>query len=191
MAINLQKGANTSLTNSNPGLREIFIGLGWDSRKTEGVDFDLDACAFLLGDTGRVCRDEDFIFYNNPASQCSSVIHGGDNRTGDGDGDDEVIKIDLSKVPSLVTRIAICVSIHDAVVRNQNFGMVQNSFSRVVNSSNSEELARFDLSEDFSTETSLIFGEIYRNSGGWKFKAIGQGFSGELENLLRHFGISI
>lgn len=190
MAVNLQKGGNTSLTSNNPGLNKIIVGLGWDSRKTSGDDFDLDACAFLLDESGKVRRDDDFIFYNNTNSQCGSVKHAGDNRTGAGDGDDEQIIIDLPKVLSEIKKIAVCVSIHEAVPRSQNFGMIQNAFIRVVDAQNNAELARFDLSEDFSIETSVVFGEIYKHNDEWKFKAVGQGFSGGLENLLSHFGIN-
>lgn len=191
MAVNLQKGGNTSLTSSNPGLKKIIVGLGWDGRATAGDDFDLDASAFVLSETGKVRSDDDFIFYNNATSQCGAVKHMGDNRTGDGDGDDEQVEIDLSKIQSDVKKIAVCVSIHEAVSRRQNFGMVQNAFIRVVDSGNNDELARFDLSEDFSIETSVVFGEIYKHNEEWKFKAVGQGFSGGLENLLSHFGINI
>lgn len=191
MAINLQKGGNTSLTSNNPGLNKITVGLGWDSRKTAGDDFDLDASAFLLAESGKVRRDDDFIFYNNANSQCGSVKHAGDNRTGAGDGDDEQIMIDLPKIPSDVRKIAVCVSIHEAVSRGQNFGMVQNAFIRIVDSQTDVELARFDLSEDFSIETSVVFGELYKHNDEWKFKAVGQGFSGGLENLLANFGINI
>ena len=191
MAVNLQKGANTSLTSSNPGLKKIIVGLGWDGRATAGDDFDLDASAFILNETGKVRRDDDFIFYNNATSQCGAVKHMGDNRTGAGDGDDEQVEIDLSKIQSDVKKVAVCVSIHEAVSRCQNFGMVQNAFIRVIDSNSNEELARFDLSEDFSIETSVVFGEIYKHNEEWKFKAIGQGFSGGLENLLANFGISL
>ena len=191
MAVNLQKGGNTSLTSSNPGLKKIIVGLGWDGRATAGDDFDLDASAFILNESGKVRRDDDFIFYNKATSQCGSVKHLGDNLTGAGDGDDEQVEIDLSKIQSDVKKVAVCVSIHEAVSRRQNFGMVQNAFIRVIDASSNEELARFDLSEDFSIETSVVFGEIYKHNEEWKFKAIGQGYSGGLENLLANFGISL
>lgn len=191
MAVNLQKGGNTTLTSSNPGLKNIIVGLGWDGRATAGDDFDLDASAFMLNESGKVRRDDDFIFYNNATSQCGAVKHLGDNLTGAGDGDDEQVEIDLSKIQSDVKKVAVCVSIHEAVSRRQNFGMVQNAFIRVIDASSNEELARFDLSEDFSIETSVVFGEIYRHNEEWKFKAVGQGFSGGIENLLSNFGINI
>jgi len=191
MAVNLKKGGNTSLTSTSPGLKKIIVGLGWDGRATAGDDFDLDASAFILNETGKVRSDEDFIFYNNANSKCGAVKQMGDNRTGAGDGDDEQVEIDLTKIQSDVKKVSICVSIHEAESRRQNFGMVQNAFIRVIDFSSNEELARFDLSEDFSIETSVVFGEIYKHNEEWKFKAVGQGFSGGLENLLANFGISL
>ncbi|GHV08883.1 tellurium resistance protein TerE [Campylobacterota bacterium] len=191
MAISLKKGSNVSLTQTAPSLQKILIGLGWDARATDGGDFDLDASAFLLTENGKVRSEADFIFYNQPISPCASVQHMGDNRTGAGEGDDEQIKIDLTKVPESVKKIAVVVSINEAVQRKQNFGQVSNAFMRVVNQDNDIELARFDLSEDYSTETAMIFGEIYRHGSEWKFKAIGQGTSGELEALCVSFGVAV
>lgn len=191
MAVSSQKGGNVSLTKSVPGLNQILIGLGWDARTTAGEDFDLNAVAFMLTETGKVKDDKDFIFFNNLISRCGSVEHTGDNRVGAAEGDDEAIKIDLPKVPDYVSKILISVNIHEAEERRQNFGQVANAFMRVVNYANSSEIARFDLSEDYSTETSLIFGEVYKHNNEWKFRAVGQGFSGGLEPLCRQFGINV
>ena len=191
MAVSLTKGGNVSLTRAAPGLKRILLGLGWDARATAGADFDLDATAFLLGENGKVGSDEDFVFYRQLVSKCGSVEHTGDNRTGSGDGDDEAIKINLEKVPSSVTRIVICVTIDDAESRRQNFGQVSNAFMRVVNLDGDQELARFDLSEDYSTETAMIFGEIYRNGEEWKFKAVGQGYAGGLAAMCKQYGVSV
>lgn len=191
MAVSLAKGGNVSLSRAAPGLKRILIGLGWDARSTAGADFDLDATAFLLGENGIVGSDEDFVFYRQLVSKCGSVEHTGDNRTGSGDGDDEAIKINLEKVPSSVKRIVICVTIEDAETRRQNFGQVSNAFMRVVNMDGDLELARFDLSEDYSTETAMIFGEIYRNGEEWKFKAVGQGYAGGLVAMCRQFGVAV
>lgn len=191
MAVSLTKGGNVSLSRAAPGLRKILLGLGWDARTTAGADFDLDATAFLLGENGKVGSDEDFVFYRQLVSKCGSVEHTGDNRTGSGDGDDEVLKINLEKVPSSVVRVVICVTIEDAESRRQNFGQVSNAFMRVVNLDGDQELARFDLSEDYSTETAMIFGEIYRNGEEWKFKAVGQGYAGGLEAMCKQYGVSV
>ncbi len=191
MSVTLQKGGNVSLEKVAPGMTKMLAGLGWDTRATDGVDFDLDASIFMLGENGKVVDDKSFIFYNNLKSICGSVEHTGDNLTGEGDGDDETIKIDLSKVPSTVLKIAIAVSIHDADARGQNFGQVSNAFVRVVDESKDTEAVRFDLSEDYSTETAMNFGEIYRHNGEWKFKAIGQGFTGGLSPLAKEFGVNI
>jgi len=191
MAVTLVKGANISLTRETPGLKNILIGLGWDARGTDGDDFDLDASMFLLNAGGKVPSDEQFIFYNNLISNCGSVEHTGDNLTGDGDGDDEAIKVYLEKVPDEIKRLAVTVTIHDAVTRRQNFGQVLDAFIRIVNMDNNLEIARFDLSEDYSTETAMIFGEIYKHNGEWKFKAVGQGFNGGLEAMCSHFGVNV
>ncbi|MBK6509550.1 MAG: TerD family protein [Haliea sp.] len=191
MAVSLQKGGNVSLSRSVPNLERILVGLGWEARQTSGDDFDLDASIFMIQENGKVGSDADFIFYNQLVSLCGSVEHTGDNRTGAGDGDDEVVKIELAKVPPHVHRLVVSVSIHDASVRRQNFGMVREAFIRIVNQDNDIEIARFDLSEDYSTETAMIFGEVYRHGDEWKFKAVGQGFADGLEPMARGFGISV
>ena len=176
MAISLQKGGNVNLNKEAPGLKKLLVGLGWDPRATDGKEFDLDGSVFLLNATGKARSDADFIFYNNLKSADGSVAHSGDNRSGQGDGDDETVTIDLEKVPADVDKISVCVTIHDAAARNQNFGMVSKAFIRCINGGDNKEIARFDLSEDSSVETAMIFGEIYRAGAEWKFKAIGQGF---------------
>ena len=191
MAISLQKGGNVSLSKEAPGLTKMLIGLGWDVRATDGADFDLDGSAFLLNASGKVRSDADFIFYNQPKSDNGAVAHQGDNRTGAGEGDDEVIEVNLSAVPADVDKIAITVTIHDADARKQNFGQVSSAFIRCVNADSNVEIARFDMSEDASVETAMIFGEIYRHNGEWKFKAIGQGFKGGLGALAQHFGVNV
>jgi len=189
MAISLQKGGNVNLNKEAPGLKKLVIGLGWDPRATDGKEFDLDGSVFLLNATGKARSDADFIFYNNMKSADGSVAHSGDNRSGQGDGDDETVTVDLDKVPADVDKISVCVTIHDATTRNQNFGMVSKAFIRCINGDDNKEIARFDLSEDSSVETAMVFGEIYRAGAEWKFKAIGQGFAGGLAPLARSFGI--
>ncbi|MFI8375975.1 TerD family protein [Pseudomonas helleri] len=189
MALSLSKGGNLSLTKEAPGMTKVLVGLGWDARSTDGQDFDLDASAFLLKADGKVRADSDFIFYNQLKSTDGSVEHTGDNRTGEGDGDDEAIKIDLSKVPADVDKIAITVTIHEADARRQNFGQVRNAFIRLVNQDNNNEVVRYDLAEDASTETAMIFAELYRNGAEWKFRAVGQGFNGGLKPLAESFGL--
>ncbi len=191
MSVSLAKGGNVSLSKEAPGLKDILVGLGWDARSTDGNAFDLDASAFLLGEDGKVRSDSDFIFYNNLKSTDGSIEHLGDNLTGTGSGDDEVVRIALESVPQDVKKVTLAVTIHDAAARNQNFGMVSNAFIRVVNQADQKELARFDLSEDMSTETAMIFGEVYRHNNEWKFKAIGQGFAGGLGPLASSFGVRI
>jgi tellurium resistance protein TerD len=191
MGISLNKGGNLSLTKTDPTLKNIIIGLGWDARPTDGADFDLDASAFMVKEDGKVRSDSDFIFYNQTKSTCGSVEHTGDNRTGAGDGDDESLIVILDKVPADIQRIVFTVTIHDAESRKQNFGQVSNAFIRVVNKDSSNEVARFDLSEDASIETAMVFGEIYKHGGEWKFKAVGQGYSGGLAALARQYGINI
>ncbi|MDR1871079.1 MAG: TerD family protein [Deltaproteobacteria bacterium] len=191
MAVSLAKGGNVSLSKEAPGLQSILVGLGWDARSTDGTDFDLDASAFLLKADDKVRGNGDFIFYNHTKSDDGSVEHTGDNLTGAGEGDDESIKVDLTKVPSELQKIAVAVTIHDAEQRRQNFGMVSNAFIRIVNLADNKEIARFDLSEDMSVETAMVFGEIYRHGGDWKFKAIGQGFAGGLGPLAKNYGVDI
>ncbi|WP_299436727.1 TerD family protein [uncultured Rhodospira sp.] len=191
MAVSLSKGGNVSLSKEAPGLTAVNVGLGWDPRVTDGSAFDLDASAFLLNEGGKVRADTDFIFYNNLKSTDGSVEHLGDNTTGVGEGDDEVVSIDLSRVPADVNKIAFTVTIHEPEARKQNFGQVANAFIRVVNKADNKEIARYDLSEDYSTETALIFGEIYRHGSEWKFKAVGQGFAGGLGPLAKNYGVNI
>mgnify|MGYP003606652479 FL=1 len=191
MAISLNKGGNLSLSKTDPSLNQVLIGLGWDARATDGADFDLDASAFLLAANDKVRGETDFIFYNQTRSPEGSVEHTGDNRTGEGDGDDEAVKINLAKVPADVQKIAITVTIHDAESRAQNFGHVQNAFILVVNDQTNVEIVRFDLNEDYSTETAMIFGELYRHNGEWKFRAVGQGYNGGLRAMCGQYGISI
>lgn len=191
MAINLSKGGNVNLSKEAPGLNKILLGLGWQARATDGAAFDLDASAFMLKADGRVRSDADFIFYSQSKSTCGSIEHTGDNRTGEGDGDDESIKIDLSKVPADVDKIVFTVTIYEHAERKQTFGQVQDAYIRVINEAGGAELARYDLSEDASSVTAMIFGELYRNSGDWKFKAVGQGFAGGLGELAKNFGVSI
>ncbi|MFT6806411.1 MAG: tellurium resistance protein TerD [Glaciecola sp.] len=191
MTVSLTKGGNVSLEKVAPGMTKMLAGLGWDCRATDGADFDLDASVFLLGENGKVIDDKSFIFYNNLKSVCGSVLHTGDNLTGEGEGDDEAIKIDLSSIPAAVHKIAIAVTIHDAESRGQNFGQVSNAFVRVVDEASGQEAVRYDLGEDYSTETAMNFGEIYRNNGEWKFKAVGQGFNGGLSPLAQQFGVSV
>lgn len=191
MAISLTKGGNVNLSKEAPGLTNMTVGLGWDPRATDGQDFDLDAIAFLLDESGKVRNDSDFIFFNNLKSGDGSVEHTGDNRTGEGDGDDESIKVNLAAVPADVNKIAVCAIIYEGQARNQNFGQVSDAFIRVINDNGNTEIARYDLSEDGSTETAMIFGEIYRHSGEWKFRAVGQGFAGGLGPLAASYGVNV
>ena len=191
MALSLEKGGNLSLDKVAPGLKKIILGLGWDPRATDGAEFDLDAAAFMLTADGKVRGEADFIFYNQKLSAEGSVEHTGDNRTGAGDGDDESIKVDLSLVPQDVQKIAFTVTIHDAEQRRQNFGQVSNSFIRVVDAESSNEVMRFDLAEDASTETAMVFGELYRNNSEWKFRAVGQGYNGCLKAMCSQYGLNI
>jgi len=191
MPVSLSKGGNVSLSKEAPGLKDIVIGLGWDTRSTDGSAFDLDASMFMVKADEKVRNDGDFIFYNNKKSADGSVEHQGDNLTGEGEGDDEQIKVNLDGVPQDVAKLSVGVTIHDAETRSQNFGMVSNAFIRVVNGSDNSEIARYDLSEDASTETAMLFGEVYRNNNEWKFKAIGQGFTGGLGPMARNYGVSV
>jgi len=191
MAISLQKGGNVNLSKEAPGLSKMVVGLGWDARATDGAAFDLDGAVFLLKADGKVRADADFVFYNNLKSTDGSVTHSGDNTTGAGDGDDETVTIDLSLVPADVDKIAICVTIHEGETRRQNFGMVSKAFVRCVNANGNAEIARYDLSEDGSTETAMVFGEVYRAGTDWKFRAIGQGFKGGLGPLAKNYGVNV
>ncbi len=192
MAINLVKGQKIDLTKGNPSLKKVIIGLGWDTNKySGGFDFDLDASVFLVGSNGRTNHDEDFIFYNNLKSRNEAVIHTGDNRTGEGDGDDEQILLEFAKMPVDVDKMAITVTIHEALERGQNFGQVSNAYVRVVNADTNEEVLHYDLGEDFSIETAIVVCEIYRNGGEWKFSAIGSGFQGGLAALCKNYGLDV
>ena len=192
MAVSLKKGQKVDLTKTNPGLKQILIGLGWDVNKYDGgKDFDLDSSVFMLNANGKVRDDDDFVFYGNLKHKSGAVEHLGDNLTGAGEGDDEQIKIDLSKVPAEVEKIDFTVTIYEAEERNQNFGQVENAFIRVVNQATGEELIRYDLGEDFSIETAVVIGELYRNKGEWKFNAIGSGFSGGLASLGKNYGVNV
>lgn len=189
--INLSKGQKIDLTKTNPGLTNVLVGLGWDTnRYSGGDDFDLDASAFIVDANGKAFSEKSFIFYNNLQSEEGSVIHTGDNRTGDGDGDDEQLLVKLPLVPSVVQKVVFTVTIHDADQRKQNFGQVSNAFIRIVNEDTNEEIVRYDLGEDFSIETALVVGEIYRHNNEWKFNAIGSGFQGGLASLITEFGLS-
>lgn len=191
MGVSLTKGGNVSLTKEAPGLTAVTIGLGWDIRSTTGADFDLDASAILAGADGRVVSDGHFVFFNNLTSVDGSVEHTGDNTTGEGDGDDEQIKVNLAAVPAEVDKIVFPVSIYDAATRQQSFGQVRNAFIRVINQAGGAELARYDLSEDASTETAMVFGELYRNGAEWKFRAVGQGYAEGLAGIARDFGVNV
>ena len=192
MPINLSKGQKVDLTKGNPGLKNIMVGLGWDVNAFDsGADFDLDAAAFMLGADGKCPTDKEFIFYGNLAHPSGAVKHMGDNLTGEGEGDDEQIKIDLSKIPANITRIAFTVTIYEAESRHQNFGQVSNAFVRIINEATGEELIRYDLGEDFSIETAAVFGELYKNGDEWKFNAIGSGYQGGLAALCNNYGVDV
>ncbi len=190
MSVILTKGQRVDLTKGQLPLNKVLIGLGWDTNRYDGeVDFDLDASIFLLKENGKVGRDEDFVFYGNLEHPSKSIIHTGDNRTGAGDGDDEIIKVELNKIPSDYVKLAITVTIYDAEKRLQNFGMVENAYIRLFDKETNEELLRYDLSEDYFNETAIVFAEIYKHNGTWKFKAVGSGYSGGLKSLCSQYGI--
>jgi tellurium resistance protein TerD len=191
MSVSLNKGGNVSLTKEAPGLQAVLVGLGWDARTTTGADFDLDASALMLNQSGKILSDQHFVFFNNLKSPDGSVEHTGDNLTGEGEGDDEVIKVNLAGVPGDVDKIVVTVSIYDADSRQQSFGQVRNAFIRVVNQADNREITRYDLSEDASTETAMIFGELYRSGTDWKFRAVGQGYSTGLAGIARDFGVNV
>lgn len=191
MAISLTKGGNVNLSKEAPGLNKIIVGLGWDARATDGAAFDLDASAFLVKLDGKVRSDNDFCFYNNKVVADGAVQHAGDNTTGAGEGDDETLNVELSKIPADLDKVVFTVTIHEGVERRQNFGQVSHAYIRVVNAEGGLEIARYDLSEDASVETAMIFGEIYRVGADWKFKAVGQGFAGGLGPLASSFGVSV
>lgn len=190
MSVSLSKGERVSLTKGRPSLNNILVGLGWDvNHYDDESNFDLDASVFMTKANGKVGNDGDFIFYGNLAHSTKSVVHAGDNRTGEGSGDDEVIKVKLNEIPSDYTNLAVAVTIYDAQTRLQNFGMVNNAYIRIVDEETNEELLRYDLSEDFSTETALVVAEIYKHNGEWKFKAVGSGYNGGLQTLCSQYGI--
>lgn len=190
MAISLSKGQKVDLTKGNPGLSKITVGLGWDTNKYDGgKSFDLDSSVFLLNAAGKCESEKDFVFFNNLEGGNGSVVHKGDNLTGDGDGDDEQVKINLSDVPQSIEKIAFTITIHEAEERSQNFGQVSNSFVRIVSEDSNEELIRYDLGEDFSIETAVVVGELYRHNGEWKFSAIGSGYQGGLASLVNDYGL--
>jgi len=191
MGVSLAKGGNVSLSKEAPGLTAVLVGLGWDARSTTGSDFDLDASALLCTEAGKVASDKHFVFFNNLTSPDGSVEHTGDNLTGEGEGDDEAIKVDLASVPADVVKIVFPVSIYDAVNRGQSFGQVRNAFIRVVNQANGTEIARYDLSEDASTETAMVFGELYRHGMEWKFRAVGQGYASGLAGIASEYGVNV
>ncbi|MFE7567933.1 TerD family protein [Streptomyces sp. NPDC057539] len=191
MSVSLAKGGNVSLSKEAPGLTAVLVGLGWDARSTTGTDYDLDASALLVDNSGKVLSDQHFIFYNNLKSPDGSVEHTGDNLTGEGEGDDESLKVNLTSVPADVAKIVFPVSIHDAENRGHSFGQVRNAFIRVVNQSGGAELARYDLSEDAATETAMVFGELYRHGEEWKFRAVGQGYASGLAGIAADFGVGV
>ncbi|MFW6692537.1 TerD family protein [Streptomyces sp. MAR4 CNX-425] len=191
MGVSLAKGGNVSLTKEAPGLTAVVVGLGWDVRSTTGADFDLDASALLLGADGKVSSDQHFIFFNNLKSPDGSVEHTGDNLTGEGEGDDEQVKVNLAGVPAEIDKITFPVSIYEAESRQQSFGQVRNAFIRVVNQADNAEIARYDLSEDASTETAMVFGELYRHGAEWKFRAVGQGYASGLRGIAQDFGVNV
>jgi len=191
VGVSLSKGGNVSLTKEAPNLTAVIVGLGWDARTTTGADFDLDASALLTNAEGKVANDQNFVFFNNLKSPDGSVEHTGDNLTGEGEGDDEVIKVNLAGVPADVEKIVFPVSIYEAESRQQSFGQVRNAYIRVVNQADNNELARYDLSEDASTETAMVFGELYRHGAEWKFRAIGQGYASGLRGIAQDFGVNV
>ena len=192
MPVSLQKGQKVSLTKENPGLSKVVVGLGWDVNAFDsGADFDLDAAAFMVGSNGKCPTEKEFVFYGNLEHTSGAIKHMGDNLTGAGDGDDEQIKVDLSKVPANISKVAFTVTIYDAEVRHQNFGQVNNAFIRIYNEMTGEELLRYDLGEDFSIETAAVFGELYKNGSEWKFNAIGSGYQGGLAALCANYGVDV
>jgi tellurium resistance protein TerD len=191
VSVSLAKGGNVSLSKEAPGLTNVIVGVGWDVRATTGVDFDLDVSAIMLGENGKVLSDAHFVFFNNLTAPDGTVEHTGDNLTGEGEGDDEQLKVDLAGMSPQVHKIVFPVSIYDADNRRQSFGQVANAFIRVVNADGDREITRFDLSEDASTETAMLFGELYRHGGDWKFRAIGQGYASGLHGIAKDFGVNV
>jgi tellurium resistance protein TerD len=191
VGVSLTKGGNVSLSKEAPGLTDVVVGLGWDVRTTTGTEFDLDASAIVVGADGKVVSDKHFIFFNNLTSPDGTVEHTGDNLTGEGEGDDEQVKVNLASLPAEVDKVVFPVSIYDAETRSQSFGQVRNAFIRVVNAAGNAEIARYDLTEDASTETAMVFGELYRNGAEWKFRAVGQGYASGLSGIARDFGVNV
>lgn len=191
MGVSLSKGGNVSLSKEAPGLTAVTVGLGWDVRTTTGVEFDLDASAIVVGADGKVLSDKHFIFFNNKTSPDGTIEHTGDNLTGEGEGDDEQIKVNLASLPAEVDKVVFPVSIYEADARSQSFGQVRNAFIRVINQAGAAEIARYDLTEDASTETAMVFGELYRNGADWKFRAVGQGYASGLAGIARDFGVNV
>ena len=191
MSVSLSKGGNVSLSKIAPSLTTVAVGLGWDVRTTTGADFDLDASALICGPSGKVLSDQHFVFFNNLTSPDGAVEHTGDNLTGEGEGDDETINVNLAALPDTVDKVVFPVSIYDANTRQQSFGQVINAFIRIVDTSNGTELARYDLTEDASTETAMIFGELYRRDGEWKFRAVGQGYASGLAGIAKDYGVNV
>jgi tellurium resistance protein TerD len=191
VGVSLSKGGNVSLTKEAPGLTAVMVGLGWDARSTTGADFDLDASALLVNAEGKVTNDQNFVFFNNLKSPDGSVEHTGDNLTGEGEGDDEVVKVNLAGVPADVDKVVFPVSVYEAETRQQSFGQVRNAYIRVVNQADGNELARYDLTEDASTETAMVFGELYRHGTEWKFRAVGQGYASGLRGIAQDFGVNV
>ncbi len=191
MSVSLSKGGNVSLTKEAPGMTSVLVGLGWDARTTTGDDFDLDASAIMVKADGKVLSDQHFVFFNNMSSPDGAVQHTGDNLTGEGEGDDEAIKVDLTKVPGEIDKIVFPVTIYEGDARGQGFGQVRNAFIRIVDQGSNTEVARYDLTEDASTETAMLFGELYRNGAEWKFRAVGQGYSSGLAGIARDFGVGV
>ncbi len=189
MTIELSKGSRINLEKEAPGLENIHLGLGWDTKKADGAEFDLDACVLMLGENDKAIGSGGFIFYNSKTSACGSVVHQGDNLTGEGEGDDEIITVELSKIPENVQKLLVAVTVHDAEERNQNFGLVENAFIRIADKANDNDIARYDLTEDYSSETSLVFAEIYRKDGQWRAVAKGDGFKGGLTSFLSTYGL--
>jgi tellurium resistance protein TerD len=191
MTVSLSKGATVSLTKAVPGLTAAQVGLGWDESPNPGVDFDLDASALLLNAAGRVLSDQHFVFFNNLSSPDGSVVHTGDNLVGDADGDDEVINVNLAGVPGEVQRVIFAVTIYEAEARRQNFGMVRNAYIRVVDPATDRQIARYDLAEEFSVDTAMIFGELYRDGADWRFRAVGQGYPTGLFGIAKDHGVNV
>lgn len=191
MAVSLSKGGNVSLTKEAPGLTDVIVGLGWDPRATDGQEFDLDASVFVVGENEKVLNDGSFVFYNNKTSPDGNVVHQGDNRSGEGEGDDEQVTVKLTGFAPETKKLVFAVTIHEAQSRKQSFGQVAKAYIRIVNKADGKEVARYDLSEDASTETAMVFGELYNHNGEWKFKAIGQGYAGGLAPLAKHYGVNM